>query len=376
MEKSKYAGHIDWYILLSTVALMLFSVAFVYSASATFSEIKLGSAESLLRSHSFKVAIGLLLLFVFAKIDYHIWKKFSKYILLAAIGALALVLVVGSAAKGASRWISFGFFTFQPTEVAKFALALHFAALLSEKQKVIKDFKSGFLPFMIWLGVVLVLIALQPNFSNLLVIFMIAFSMMFIGNTNLLHLGSTFIVGLTLAAGYALSAQYRLNRLLAFFGMGGESDVSARVKYQLNQALIALGNGGIAGVGAGQNRQSHLFLPESYGDFIFSIIGEEYGFIGVTLVIAAFVIIFWRGMLIAKKAPDDFGYFLAIGILITFAFYVFVNAGVNAGALPTTGVPMPFISYGGTAIFVYAAAAGVLLNISAQAGVYPKSQRA
>ena len=154
--------------------------------------------------------------------------------------------------------------------------------------------------------------------------------------------------------------------------MGDAGSQVETTGYQLNQALIAMGNGGIFGVGPGQNRQSHLFLPESYGDFIFSIIGEEYGFIGLFAILAAFALIFWRGMIIAKKAPDNYGYFLAIGIIITFAIYVFVNAGVNTGILPTTGVPMPFISYGGTAILFYSAAIGVLLNISAQAGVYPK----
>jgi cell division protein FtsW len=138
--------------------------------------------------------------------------------------------------------------------------------------------------------------------------------------------------------------------------------------------LIALGNGGIFGLGPGQSRQSDLFLPESYGDFIFSVIGEEYGFIGVILIIAAFVLILWRGIIIAKNAPDFFGYFLATGIILTLAIFAFVNAGVNCGLLPTTGLPMPFISYGGTAVIFHAAAVGILLNISKHAGVYPKDE--
>jgi cell division protein FtsW len=134
--------------------------------------------------------------------------------------------------------------------------------------------------------------------------------------------------------------------------------------------VIAIGNGGIAGVGVGQSRQSHMFLPESYGDFIFSIIGEEFGFIGLFIIIFLFGFIFYRGMAIARKAPNAFGYFLSVGIVVTFSIYVFVNAGVNTGLLPTTGLPLPFISFGGTAIIIYSIAIGVLLNISKQAGVY------
>lgn len=374
MVSKKYIGHIDWFILLPVVALMLFSIAFVYSASATIAELKFGAADKFFWSHGARVLIGLLIVVVFAKIDYHVWQKYSKYILMFAVFLLVLVLFTGVETKGASRWINLGFMSIQPSEMAKFALVIHFAALLAKKQDFIKDLKVGFLPFIFWIAVVCILIALQPNFSNMLVIFMIAMSMMFIGNTNLIHLTTAGLLGLAAAGVFAILAPYRVHRFLAYFGMTSSDNSNVeRVSYQLNQALIALGNGGVFGVGPGQNRQSHLFLPESFGDFIFSIIGEEYGFIGLVAILAAFGIIFWRGMLIAKKAPDNFGYFLAIGILITFAFYVLVNAGVNTGLLPTTGVPMPFISYGGTAVFIYSAAVGVLLNVSAQAGVYPKS---
>lgn len=372
----KNIGHIDWLIMIPVVGLMLFSLAFVYSASATIAEQKFGAAEKLLFNHGLRIVAGIVIMLLVSKIDYHFWKKISKPVLFTSIALLVVVLFTGETTKGASRWINLGFINFQPSELAKFAMVLHFAALLTVKQDYIKEFKRGFMPFMIWAIVICGLIALQPNFSTMMVIFMIAVSMMFIGNTNLIHLALTAFVGLIAAGGYAVSATYRMNRIKAFFGMadgsGGQFESSS---YQLNQALIAIGNGGIFGVGPGQNRQSHLFLPESYGDFIFSIIGEEYGFIGLFVILAAFALIFWRGMIIAKKAPDNFGYFLAIGIIITFAIYVFVNAGVNTGLLPTTGVPMPFVSYGGTAVVFYAAAIGILLNISAQAGVFPKIEK-
>lgn len=371
----KNIGHIDWVIMLPVVGLMLFSLAFVYSASATVAEHKFGSAEKLFFNHGLRIFAGIVIILIISKIDYHIWKKISMPLLLTSIVLLIVVLIIGAEMKGASRWLNLGFLSFQPSELAKFALVLHFAVLLTQKQDYIKEFKRGFLPFMIWAVLICGLIALQPNFSTMMVIFLIAISMMFIGNTNLIHLAATAFVGLIGAGAYAVSATYRMNRIKAFLGMSDGSGTFETSSYQLNQALIAIGNGGIFGVGPGQNRQSHLFLPESYGDFIFSIIGEEYGFIGLLVILAAFALIFWRGMLIAKKAPDNFGYFLAIGIIVTFAIYVFVNAGVNTGLLPTTGVPMPFISYGGTAVMFYAAAIGILLNISAQAGVYPKTPK-
>ena len=368
MENRK--GHIDWFILLPVAGLMMFSLAFVYSASATISEMKFGGDSALFWSHSLRIIIAIVVLLVFANIDYHHWQKLSKALILLSVFMLLMVLVAGTTIKGATRWIDLGPIRIQPSEFAKFSLVIHFASLLADKQKLIKDFKLGFLPFLIWLGLICLLIALQPNFSTMAILFVIGVAMLFVGNTQILHVLGTVLGGALLGGIYAVSAEYRMQRLLGFFGM--EESAAEGVNYQLNQALIALGNGGLVGVGAGQSKQSQMFLPESYGDFIFSVIGEEYGFLGLFIIIIAFALIFLRGMIIAKNAPDNFGYFLAIGIVITFAIYVFVNAGVNSGIMPTTGIPMPFLSYGGTAVIIYAAAIGTLLNISAHAGVYPR----
>ncbi len=366
----KNAGHIDWIIFIPVVGLLLFSLVFVYSASAPISADKFnGSVDVYFWNHAIRVGIAVLALIFFSKIDYRIYQKFAKPIMLIAIILLIAVLAVGDEHKGAKRWLSFGSFNMQPVETAKFAMIIYFSALLVHKQKIIKTFKEGFLPFIIWTVAICLLIALQPNFSNMALIFILAMTMMFIGNTNLLYLFATVIVGGAGAAVYAVSAPYRMNRILSYFGMGNSSPTVT--DYQLQQALIALGNGGFIGLGPGQGRQTHLFLPESYGDFIFSVIGEEYGFLGLLLIFGTFAVIFWRGMITARKAPDNFGYFLAIGIIIAFALYLFVNAAVNTGLLPTTGVPLPFISYGGTAIIINAAVAGILLNISAQANIYP-----
>ncbi|MBI5325975.1 MAG: FtsW/RodA/SpoVE family cell cycle protein, partial [Ignavibacteriae bacterium] len=349
-----------------------FSLAFVYSASAPFAEHKFGSKETLFLSHSVRIGLGLLALLLFSRIDYHFIAKLSKIFLICSIGLLVFVLFGGEEVKGASRWVNLGFFRFQPSELAKFALILHLAVLLTKKQEYIKDFKQGMLPLLIWSGIVTFLILLQPNHSTAFIILVISISMMFIGNVNLFHLGGLSIVGFAILTAYAIVAKYPIQRVSAFLGISKSSEVIEVFNYQLQQSLIALGNGGIIGLGPGQSRQSALFLPESYGDFIFSVIGEEYGYIGAAIIIIVFLIILWRGMIVAKNAPDILGYFLSCGIIITLSIYALVNACVNCGLLPTTGLPMPFISYGGTAVIFHGAAVGVLLNISAQAGVYPK----
>jgi cell division protein FtsW len=371
--KKLQTGHIDWIILLSAAGLMLFSVAFVYSASASFADVRFGSSEKLFWSHGIRVLFGLLVTILFAKIDYHVWQRYSKTILVVAVGFLLYVLAAGTTIKGATRWVDIGFINFQPSELAKFALVIHLAAMLTERQEYIKNFRYGFLPMLLWICIVCGLIALQPNLSTASVIFLISMLVIFIGNANILHLLGIGSLGFAAAVAYGLSAQYRLNRLMAFFGVEGNRTADA-VNYQLDQALLAFGSGGLFGVGPGQSRQRDWFLPESYGDFIFSIVGEEYGYIGVLLILGAFCVILWRGFVTARRAPDDFGRFLAAGITFTVGIYTFINAGVTCGLLPTTGLPMPFISYGGTAILFSAAALGILLNISAQAGVYPRKQ--
>ena len=349
----------------------MFSVAFVYSASASFAAVKYGSSEELVWNHAIRVLIGLVLMIFFAKVDYRKLQGMTSTTVLVAIGFLLMVLVMGTEIKGASRWVRLGPFNFQPSELAKFAVVIHTAHLLSAPRSTLRHWKTGIVPVLGWMLPVVVLIALQPNLSTASVIFLIVMVMMFLADVNGKHLAAVVAAGAAIAAVYAVSAEYRLRRLMVFFGMGEDEPV----RYQLDQALIAFGNGGITGVGPGQSRQRDWFLPESYGDFIFSIVGEEYGFIGVSLLIMAFVLIMWRGYAVAKKAPDAFGKLLAAGITTTLSVYAFVNAGVTCGVLPTTGLPMPFISYGGSSVFFSAIAVGVLLNISSQAGVYRRRSR-
>ncbi len=360
--------YIDWYLFLATTLLMLLSLAFVYTASATFSQLEHHNTEYVFFSHTIKTLIGFIFMVAAILPDHKFYQKISKPLMIISVVALVLVFAF-AAEKGAHRWIRIGFISFQPSDLARIALILHLANLLARNNKVIKSFKDGFLPMMVWMAMCLVLIAAEPNMSTVMVFFIVSVCMMFIGNVNTKHLLLTFGAILIIVVGYSLTANYRMDRILSFFGA---SDANTAVKYQLDQSLLALGNGGFSGVGLGQSRQSQLFLPESFSDFIFSIIGEELGFIGLFVILAIYIFIIYRGFKIAKNAPDLFSYFVATGITISFSIYVLVNIGVNCGLLPTTGLPLPFISHGGTAVVFNSIAIGILLNISSQTNVFTK----
>ena len=362
-------NHIDLPILVGVLALMVFSLAVVYSASSTWAFEKFGQSERLLGSHAIKVLAGFAMIFVFMKVDYKKHKRISKSVLLASIILLAITLVLGGEVKGASRWLRLGGFGLQPSEFAKYALVFHLALLISEKKDRVREFKKGFVPLMIWILVVAGLVLAQPNFSTGAMIIVISFIMLFMGKAKVGHIAAAVGAALPLLIGYVLTAEYRRARIMSFLAGG---DVSGPKNYQRWQGIIGFGNGGIFGLGPGASRQRDFFLPESYGDFVFSILGEEYGLIGTLAVMAVFLLIMLRGMKIARYARDDFGRYLAVGITSSIVTFALVNAGVTLGILPTTGLPMPFVSYGGSSMLFSCIAVGVLLNISSQTDLHPR----
>ncbi|MBS1911841.1 MAG: putative lipid II flippase FtsW [Bacteroidetes bacterium] len=365
------AGHNDWFILLGVLGLMFFSIAFVYSASAGFSDEKTGSSATFFWSHAIRVLAGIAVMFGVSRMDYHWLERWSKPMLILALGMLLYVLFDGTKMKGATRWLSLGPISFQPSEFAKFALVMHLGVMLAEKRRYLDDFKRSFMPMMFWVALACGLVALQPNLSTAAVIFMVAMGTLLVGRVNLKQFVGVFALGLVLVAGYAVSAPYRMKRIMTYVSMHDNvADTLNASNYQLTQGLIAFGSGGITGVGPGQSRQ-RLFVPEPFGDFIYSIIGEEYGFIGTLAILAVFGLILWRGLLVARHAPDDLGRNVAAGITLIIGAYAVINACVTTGLVPTTGLPMPFVSYGGSSVLFSAAAVGVLLNISRQANVMP-----
>jgi cell division protein FtsW len=363
-------NHIDIATLTAVLTLMVLSLGVVYSASATWAYEKFGQSSHMLNSHAVKILLGVVALFIGMNVDYLKFKKFTKPALIAAIVLLAVTFVLGGETKGATRWLRYGGIGLQPSEFAKFALLFHLCALISTKGEMIKDFKRGLVPMMIWIGAVVGLVMAQPNFSAGMMIVLLSCVMLFVSRAKILHLLGTGLAVLPVVGLYMVSAPYRMERIRSFLGgrWGG------KISYQLWQGIIGFGNGGIFGVGPGESKQRDFFLPESYGDFVFSIVGEEYGFIGTIFFLGLFLFIMLRGFKIAKNAKDEFSRLLAIAITSTVTLYALVNAGVTLGILPTTGLPMPFVSYGGSSLLFTSFAVGILLNISTRTDMHPRMQ--
>ena len=357
---------LDWALLLVVVGLLLFSLALVYSASAAVGVWKFGSSQYFLERHAVRVGLSIVLLLVCAWVDYRHWRRLSGLLLWIGIGLLLLVLVLGEPVKGAARWLQIGPLHFQPSEYIKFALLLHMARLLAQ-EPVARRPPSAKRP-LVWLLLCCALIAAQPNASVAVLLALVGMLLLLSGGVRWTTLSGVALLGVLALGVYLVAAPYRMARLASFFE--GET-----LPYQARQALLAFGHGGILGVGPGQSVQRELFLPEAYGDFVFAIVGEEYGIVGTTVVILAFAVLLWRGMRVAQRAPDAFGFLLALGITATFGLYAVVHMAVTTGLLPVTGIPLPFVSYGGSSIFFSAAAAGVLLNIGRQAQM-PRWQEA
>lgn len=348
----------DKWFLFSVLSLMFMSLVVVYSASAFWSELKFQNPAYLLKSHLFKVLVGAILIFIVAKVDYHKYEKYAFQILM--VSGLLLIVALGQriVIKGAARFIHLGVFSFEPSEIARIALLFFVAAYLSENQEKLRDYRSLLRPLAAS-GLIAALIVFQPNFSTALMVLAVVGLLFIAGGVRKTHLALIILAVVIVAGGVLTFESYRVARMQSWIHQGSGN-------YQVQQSIIGFGNGGILGVGPGNSRQRNLFLPESYGDFVYSIIGEEYGLWGSALVMLIFLFIAFRGTAVAKLAPDKFGTLLAIGITGGICLYAFINAGVAIGLFPTTGLPMPFVSYGGTAMITNSIAVGILLNVSKQ----------
>lgn len=349
-------------LLLIVLLLMCIGVVVVYSSGAGWAQRKFSNPEYFLWRQVFFTFLGLVTVILFSSIDYLIFRKLSKVLFFLSIFLLAGLLFFKfiGVIKGAARWIPLGPISFQVSDFAKYALIFHFARLITDKRDFIKDLNDSYYPLLTLLLTVVALIAFAPNFSTASLVATIGFTMMFLGGVRLKHLLVTAVPLIPLVGLFAIAQPYRVARLLSFFNGGDEQQLS----YQVRQALIGLGNGGLFGLGIGESKQRELFLPLSYNDFVFVIIGEEFGFVGAVAVLVLFAAFFVCGLIIAKNAADGFGRFVALGITITIVLYAFINIAVASHVLPTTGVPLPFISYGGTALLFNSLGVGILVNIS------------
>ncbi|MCY7362468.1 MAG: putative lipid II flippase FtsW [Ignavibacteria bacterium] len=354
---------IDIWILIPVLMLMIFSIGAVYSASSTFAFEKYQDSNYLFKQHGIKVILSIITIFIFAKIDYRYYEGISKTLIWITIALLIFTLISSKGPiKGASRWINLGPLSFQPSEFARYAIVLYVAALLAKKKDYINLLYKGYLPIIFYVLLVTGLILIQPNFSVSMIIFSTCIFMIFLSDAKIKHIFFTLVALAPFGAIFILSKDYIIGRLTSF----SEYQASGNTSYQLQQALIGFGNGGLLGIGPGNSNQRDFFLPEAHGDFIFSIIGEEYGFIGTFIILSLYFVILTRGYKIAKESTDEFGKYLAFGIITLISLNAVVNMSVASGVIPTTGVTLPFVSYGGTSILFTSMAIGILLNISSQ----------
>ncbi len=356
----------DRVLLISVIFLMIIGVLAVYSSIAYFAETKHTTAGSLVIGHALKLGIAFLAMLIASKIDYHLLAKFSRMGMVISWILLIAVMVFGNEVFGAKRSLNIGGFSFQPAPFASLALLIHISVLLEEKQDYIKDFKRAFLPIMFWVVITCGLIGIE-DFSSAAVLMGLSLLVMFIGRISTMQLGSLMLIGIMGAAlliWQSPERQSRINQYVNQITDINSNEFNVAEGYQAQQAHIAIAQGEIFGVGIGKSTQRN-FLPAPYNDFIFAIIAEEYGLLGSVSLIILFSVILFRGIgKIAKNAPDTLGMLMAVGCTLTIVLYGFINAGVASGLLPVTGLPMPFVSYGGTSILFAGLMIGILMNIS------------
>ena len=358
----------DMWLLVVAIALLSVGVVMVYSASAIVAADRFRDPYFFLKKQLFWALLGCGALWLALRVDYRRLERWSMPLLALAVLLLVLVLIppVGHAINGTRRWIRLGPVSFQPAEFAKFALVGFLAAFLSRRTDRLHDFWRGVaLPLGV-AGTLAVLVVLQPDLGNCVTLVALTFALLFLAGSRFQHLSLVLAAALPLVVVAVFAAPYRLRRITAFVDPWQDPRGGG---FQIIQSWLALGTGGLLGRGLGGSRQKLFYLPEAHTDFIFAIIGEELGFVGATAVLALFVLLVWRGVRIGLRAPDPFGAYLALGITVLLATQTLVNLGVVTGLLPTKGLPLPFISFGGSALVVTMLATGVLLNISQYADV-------
>jgi cell division protein FtsW len=349
-------------LLVCTVFLVLIGLLMVFS-STTMESVAAGDPFLYLKKQLMYVIFGFIFLFIGARTDYRKYRSAVGWMLGISFVLLMLVFmpVLGRSAGGASRWIDIGILSFQPSEFLKLAVVIYLADLLTKRGETIGDIVKVILPALTVTGFFCVLVMKQPDLGTVIVIFGTAYLMFFLAGAKPAHLVWIAIASVAVFFAVSVLSPYRAKRLMAFIDPWKDPK---GIGFHIIQSLIAIGSGGFFGLGLGCSRQKYLYLPEQYTDFIFAVLCEEAGFIGAVIVIGFFVGLIGRGFKISREAADRFGMLLAGGITSCIALEAVVNIGVVVGLIPTTGIPLPFISYGGTSLVVMMYAVGILLNIS------------
>ncbi|MBI4779337.1 putative lipid II flippase FtsW [Candidatus Falkowbacteria bacterium] len=347
-------------------AIIIFGLIMLSSASSVISYSAHQDSYYFFKHQFFGLVLGLAAAWFFSRVDYQIWRKYALWMLIASIGLLLLVFIPGLAGTwGTSRsWINVFGFSLQPAELVKITFLLYLASWLEGRKKKLAELSRGLGPFIAILGVIAFLMILQPDMGTLTIIALASLTVYFIGGGSIKHLVILILLGILALIIMVNIYPYQANR---FKCMLDPSYSPKEYCYQINQSLIAVGSGGFWGRGLGASRQKFSYLPQAQNDAIFPIISEETGFIFSVGLILLYLALFYRGVVIAKRAPDDFGKILAIGIVSWMVFQAFINIGGMVNIMPMTGVPLPMVSYGGSAMLVALASVGILINISKQA---------
>ena len=353
-------------VLISAVILLcIIGTVMLYSASSIRSlmESENQTATLYLVAHLKRLLVGIIIMFLMMSFDYRHLKKYYLHLIFGAIGLLIVTKTI-FLIKGiptAARWFYLGPLSIQTSDIARLSLIVFLAVYIDKRRRQLDDFYTGFLPSVFAIIIMMSLIIIQPDFSSAIMLGLIGGIMLFIGRAKLSQLLATSVTGLAIAVPVLLMAPYRVDRVRSWWNRNEELST---IGYQAYQSLISLGNGGFIGLGLGNSLEKNMFLPEPHTDFIFSIIGEEMGFVGTLFILTLFLLVFQRGIRIAKECTDPFGVMLAVGISFSFILYAFVNAAVVTNVFPVTGLPMPLISYGGSGMVTNLASMGILLNIS------------
>jgi cell division protein FtsW len=356
----------DRWVLVLALGLSAIGLVMVYSSSAILGITRYQDPNHFLSRQLVRVLLGVVVMMACARIRLRWIERLAPWLLGGAVGLLAVLEVAGHVSHGAARWLRVGFFSIQPTDLARLMTVVFLAWWLKRSPPAEKGFVRGVLPPLAVAAGVSGLILMQPNLSSAALLAATGFLMVFLAGARLRHLAVPVAGGVAAVALALLTHPYMMERFRTFVGswQGGTPDARG-AGWQLDQSLIAIGSGGWLGRGLGAGLQKYLFLPEAHTDFIFSIVGEELGFLGATVLLGLLAVLLWRGMRAAARAADPFAHLLAAGLTLQIGLYAIANLAVATGLAPTTGLPLPFVSYGGSALLANMAAAGVLYRVSA-----------
>lgn len=359
---SRRAGHMDFSLFIAIAIISAFGLVMVFSSSYYYAQDKgLDNGFYYLKNQAMWLAIGMVCMIALSHFDYRNWDKMRVIALVGVIVLMLAVVLFGVERNGATRWLEIGPLSFQPSELAKFVLIVYMASFMARRPHLMSSFSQGLMPMLIIIGVMCGILLLQKNMSMMVIVLMTGVVMLYLGGAQIKHLLLLAAVALPVLVVAVMSEEYRISRVLMFVDPWHSNQKGA---YQLIQSLLALGSGGLFGKGLNFSMQKLLFLPYGESDFIFSIIGEELGFVGCVLVISIYAFIVYRGIRIAMRCRDRFGSLLAAGITAVLAIQTAVNIAVATSSVPPTGQTLPFISAGGTSLLIFLCATGILLNIS------------